>query len=122
MSLAAYKILHLFGLALVLVALGGLSVHAFRGEEGQDPPKKGLLAATHGVGMLLMIGAGFGMLHALGGGMMPGWIHPKMLLWVILGAAYSVLKRKPSAAMVMWLLIPVIVALGAAIALYKPGA
>lgn len=121
MSLAVYKIMHYFGLAFVLASLGAVTGHALRGAD-EPHPKKGLLAAGHGIGMVLMLVAGFGMLARLGGAMMPSWVIPKLIIWLLLGAAFSVAKRAPKAAMLLWLLLPVLVATAAAFALYKPGA
>lgn len=124
MPLAVYKILHFLGLALTLASLGAATMHAFRVADGADEanPKKGLLGATHGVGLLLMLLGGFGMLAKLGGGMFPGWIHGKLLFWVVLGALPALINRKPKLATAFWWLVPLIVAGAAAIAIYKPGA
>ena len=107
MSYATYKILHLLGLMLVFLSLGGLTVQALMtpalpAGEGKEeaapakPPAKAVLFALHGVGMLLLLVAGFGILAKLKLGF-PAWVHPKLLIWLILGAAPVIAKKAPPA-------------------------
>ena len=118
MSLAAYKILHLLGLALVMLGLGGACFHALNGGDRESNQKRGLVAALHGTGLLLLIVAGFGMLakQKLG---MPGWIHPKLLIWLLLGAALPVLNRKPASAMGVLVALPLFIIAAAYFGIYK---
>jgi len=118
MSLGVYKILHLLGLALAMLGLGGAAIHALNGGDRESNQKRGLVAALHGTGMLLLIVAGFGMLakQKLG---MPGWIHPKLLIWLFVGAAFPVVNRKPNLAMPVLIALPLLVAAAAFFGVYK---
>lgn len=120
MSLGVYKILHLLGLALVMLGLGGAAFHSLNGGDKESNTKKGLIGAMHGTGMLLLIVAGFGMLakQKLG---MPGWVHPKLLIWLLIAASFPVLLRKPKMAMPVLLALPVLVAAAAYFAIFKGG-
>lgn len=86
MSLGFYLWLHLAGLGLMLLALGGMALLA--GERNR------MLAAAHGVGLLLSFVSGFGLLAKLViPWPWPGWVFVKILLWLVLGAAPAVMRR-----------------------------
>lgn len=112
-SYELFQILHIFGIVLLFMSIGALAFHGLAGGTRETNPARGLVAATHGLGVLLLIVAGFGMLHTKYGGALPGWVHPKLLVWLVLAAAPSILGRNPGAARVFWLLAPLL-ALGAA--------
>lgn len=77
MPYATYKLLHLIGLVLVLVGLGA-ALAAAKGGQGR---KVGML--FHGLGLLVMLVAGFG-LQAKANLGMPLWLWAKIGLWVVL--------------------------------------
>lgn len=112
-SYELFQILHIFGIVLLFMSIGALAFHGLAGGTRETNPARGLVAATHGIGVLLLIVAGFGMLHTKYGGALPGWVHPKLLIWLVLAAAPSILGRSPGAARAFWLLAPLL-ALGAA--------
>ena len=121
MSYSFYLVLHILGISLVLLALGGLGLHAINGGTKETNNARGLVAATHGVGMLLILVAGFGMLPKLGLSLgKAAWVHPKLLIWLVLAAAMTVLYRKPSSGKLMWILIPILVAVAGYLAVVKP--
>ena len=112
---AFYNTLHIVGIMLVFMSLGATVLHASNGGTRDTNPSRKLVAALHGVGLLVIIVAGFGML-AKNGGMnngLPGYIHPKLLIWLLLGAAPVLIGRKPGLAKAMWLLIPLLGAVAA---------
>lgn len=119
MSYEFYRLVHFVGLAAVFVALGGATLHAINGGTHETNRARGLMAATHGVGLLLVLVAGFGMLakHNLG---MGGWVHAKLTLWVLLGALVAVPLRMPGAARALWFVLPLLLALGGWLAVTKP--
>ena len=124
MTLAAYKTLHLIGQILLFSGIGGLAV---LGAIGADParakPFKAVLNAFHGLGLLLLLVAGFGLLAKLGMAKPAdwgGWVYAKMVLWLILGAAVVPLKRAPSLSRLWLLLFVVLGAVTTGLALYKP--
>jgi hypothetical protein len=116
MSLAAYKVIHIFGVLLVFAGLG-----AMLGEGS----RRRLASASHGIGLLIVLIAGFGALARLGlsgPGSWPLWIWLKLAIWLLLGAAMTVGKRSPAAARALWWVVPVLGAAAAYLALFKPGA
>ena len=52
--------------------------------------------------------------------LIPAWVWWKLVLWVLLGAAPFVLRKKAGLAGIFWWLLPVLGAAAAWLALYKP--
>ena len=115
-----YKTLHLVGVMLTVVALGGMAIHAANGGTRDQSLTRRLTTATHGLGLLLVLVAGFGMLVRLGGSAMGGWVLIKLVIWVVLGAAAVVPYRRPQFARVLFLIVPLLAALAAIVAITKP--
>lgn len=103
-----YRLLHILGVILVFMALGAAALHAGNGGTRDSNPSRRTVAIAHGVGLLVVLVAGFGMLAKKFGGGLPGWVHPKLLIWLLLGAATTLLARKPGSAPVMWFLLPLL--------------
>lgn len=89
-SLITYKWVHLSGLALTLLSLGGLSQPVEEGRKWRS--------MTHGVGLLLALVGGFGMLARLKISAAEPWVISKIVLWLILGGSVALFKRKPELA------------------------
>jgi hypothetical protein len=94
MSYEFYKILHLFGLMLLFFGFGGLLMAAYSGQALQK--KARIMAfATHGLGILIIFVSGFGLAARLGYiSQLPNWVYAKLGVWVLMGIAISVVKRK----------------------------
>lgn len=118
-----YKILHIAGLALVLIPLGGLMVHAVTNPEELKPEQRRLIAMTHGIGMLLILVAGFGYLAKIGmasPASWGGWVYAKLAIWLFVGASLALLRRMRHLAAMMWFVLPLVVCVAGYLALYKP--
>jgi hypothetical protein len=119
MSYQVYKILHLLGLTLVVLSLGGIIVHAINGgTKATNAFRKGAVI-THGVGLLLLLVAGFGMLARLGIHSFPGWVVGKVVIWLALGA-FVAFGYKQHLAKKLWFAVPVLVVVAATLAITKP--
>lgn len=119
MSYELYKILHLLGLTLVVLSLGGIIVHAMNGgTKGSNSFRKGAVI-THGIGLLLLLVAGFGMLARLGIHSFPGWVAGKVVIWLALGALVAFAYRQ-SLARKLWFAVPLLVLVAATLAITKP--
>ncbi|MCB9570334.1 MAG: hypothetical protein H6710_24510 [Myxococcales bacterium] len=119
MSYEFYKTLHILGIAMLFLAFGGLAGHALNGGTRETNRARGLMVASHGLGLILILVAGFGMLAKMGGSnMFPGWIHPKLLIWLLMGAAIMPLQRKPSLARPLWTILPLLALAAAYLALH----
>ena len=90
MSYAFFMILHLFGIFMVLMSLGGLIVLGVV----EDSQWRKLAAMTNGIGLVVVFIGGFGLLGMLQLGW-PGWIVIKILIWVLF-AVMMVLARRAS--------------------------
>lgn len=121
MEFWVYKLIHQVGLAGLFLSFGGLIAHAMNGGTRDNNRARGLLAATHGISLLLILVAGFGMLAK--SGMIsdfPGWVIAKIAIWLVMGALIVVPKRMPGAAKALWFVIPLIVAVASFLVLRKP--
>jgi hypothetical protein len=120
LSYIFYKNLHLIGVLMVFVALGGLMLHQINAAPRENTWRRPV-AITHGIGLLLVLVAGFGMLARLGiFWPMPGWAIAKIVIWLLLGAVVAVLGRAPSLAKPLWWIIIGLGALAAFLCLNKP--
>lgn len=121
MAILIYKIIHLTGIVMTMMALGGLMVHAINGGAKSDLSWRKGVMATHGLGMFLVLLGGFGMLARLGiHWPWPGWIMVKFGLWIVLGAFSVPVYKAPSKAKALWLGLVVLFVLAAYMAFYKP--
>ena len=118
MNIAFYKVLHLLGLSLVVLSLGGIILHAINGGSKQSNSFRKGVMITHGVGLLLLLVAGFGMLAKMGIHSFPGWVVGKVIIWVILGGCVA-LAYKQHLARKLWFAVPVLVVIAACLAIYK---
>jgi hypothetical protein len=118
MSYEIYKVLHLLGLSLVVLSLGGIILHAINGGSKQSNSFRKGAMITHGVGLLFLLVAGFGMLARMGIHSFPGWVMGKVVIWLILGA-FVALAYKQHLARKLWFAVPVLVAIAASLAIYK---
>ena len=118
MSALVYKVLHIFGILLMFIALGGATARALSGA-GKDGPGRKLAGITHGIALLVILVSGFGLLAKLGLGF-PLWVWIKIVIWLLLGAAVALVRRLPQHATLFWFAIPLLGAFAAYLALYKP--
>ncbi len=116
MPYTVYKLLHVLGALMVLAAAGGVAVHAANGGRREDNAQRGLLAAMHGVGLVLSVVAGFGML----GASLPGWAWAKLAIWLLFGASLTLAYRGQTLARALIVVLPLLAAAAAWLALYKP--
>ncbi len=120
---AFYKLVHILGIALALVSLGGFAVHALHGGAKSDNRARTLLIAMHGVGAFLILLGGFGLLARLNfphGEPFPGWLWVKLIVWLAVAAIVMLPYRKPNAARPMLLALPLLAVTAALMAVYKP--
>lgn len=120
MSLLVYKNIHLLGVFMMLMALGGLILHRINGGTREHAWRKPV-AITHGIGLLLALIGGFGALARLGiFWPLPGWAIGKLVIWLVFGALVAVIFRSPALAKPLWWVTIVLAVLAAYLALHKP--
>ncbi|MCG9873903.1 MAG: hypothetical protein MH321_03845 [Leptospiraceae bacterium] len=121
-SYPVYKLIHLLGIFLLLGSLSGLALYTANGGTKSSNRFRMWAGIMHGVGLFLILLAGFGMLARLQivHFPWPAWVFAKVLIWLIFGGIYALVSRKPTVAKVMWLTIPFLAFLSAYIAIFKP--
>lgn len=120
MPYPVYKLIHYFGIFTVVIAVALVSMHVLRGGTRADNPHRRGIAITHGLAMVLVLVGGFGMLARLQYQGMPGWLYPKLLIWLFLGASIALPYLGRTVARVLLVTLPVLAVLAAYFALYKP--
>lgn len=118
MSYQAYKVLHLLGVMMIFLGLGGQLLRAQAGEAAAGVGKA-VTGALHGVGLILALVGGFGLIANLGVGF-PGWVWAKVAIWVFLGGVTVLIKRAAGLRAALWFLLPALGVLAAWLAIYKP--
>lgn len=95
MSYQFYKLLHILGIMLLFFGFGGVLIPHLSGHNLTGKAKM-MAFVTHGIGMLLLLVAGFGLLAKLGLDSIPGWVIIKIVVWFFLGIGIALARRKPS--------------------------
>jgi hypothetical protein len=119
-ALEIYKNIHLLGVFMILVALGGLILQQINTRTREQIWRKPV-AITHGIGMVLVLVAGFGMLAR--GGIQwpwPGWVIGKIIIWLVFGVLIAVIGRSPGLAKPLWWITIALAGVAAYLALNKP--
>jgi hypothetical protein len=118
--LVVYKNLHLIGVFMILMALGGLILHQMNAGAREQVWRRPV-AITHGIGVVLVLVSGFGMLAQAGiFWPWPGWVVGKIIIWLIFGALVALIGRTPTLAKPLWWATIVLAAIAAYLALNRP--
>ena len=123
MSYLTYKLIHLAGVFLLMVAVAGMTGHAASGHAKEENSAFRSLLILHGLGALFALVGGFGLLARIDlgqGGLFPGWVWTKLLLWLFLGGMVAIPYRKGPKARILFFLLPLLGLLGGYLASYKP--
>jgi hypothetical protein len=127
-SYGVYRLIHFFGIFLLITSLGGAVMRgmlrgaALTGSADVDAAARQtrrVVAASHGIAMLLILVGGFGMLARLDVGF-PGWVMGKLVVWLTLGAMLGLANKLVGRARVLWFAIPVLAFAAAWMAYSKP--
>lgn len=118
MSPQFYKLLHFIGLFSVFASLGAGLLQAMNTGQKEHASKK-WLAIWHGVGLLVVLVAGFGLLAKGKFGFQP-WVIGKIVIWLALGGVTALISRKPGMAKIIWIGIIALGGLAAYLGGYKP--
>jgi hypothetical protein len=119
-SYHAYKFLHIAGVFLVLLSAGGLIVGKNLAVFSSSPWRKNL-AIANGIGLFLILVAGFGLLARLGVHWpWPFWIVAKLFIWIGFGALAALINRLPGATQMLWWATFLAAIIAAYLANFKP--
>jgi hypothetical protein len=108
-----YKLVHLISIFALFLALGVAAV--------TEKSQSRWAAPVHGIALLLILIAGFGMLAQLGiHGSLPGWAIGKTIIWLALGGSIALARKKVLPIGAYLLLITALGGIAAGLALWKP--
>lgn len=120
MSLEFYRVLHLVGIFLLLMSLGGLGLHIINGGTREFANRR-LFAITHGIGLVITLIAGFGLLAKLQlMGALPAWAWTKLVVWLWMGVIPVVFYRRREMAKVLWFAVFAVAIFAAWLGIFKP--
>jgi hypothetical protein len=112
-----YKVFHYLGMMLLFFGFGGIFTAKFSGFE-LNAKAKMMALTSHGLGLVLLIFAGFGMLAQLGiAGGIPYWIFIKLTIWMFFGVAIAIVKRKAN--WFVWTLLFLVGAMAPYVVLFR---
>lgn len=122
MPYETYKVMHFFGIFMLITALAAVAMHVLRGGTRTDLPHRRAIAVTHGVAVAFILTGGFGMLARLDivQGGLPVWIYIKLAIWLALAVAIAAPYLGRRYARGLLVALPVLTAAAGATALYKP--
>lgn len=103
-----YRVLHLVGILMTMVAIGSLVAAAREGTPSKSARRFGSM--LHGIGLLVVLVAGFGLIAKLDY-KFEGWVIGKLVIWFVLGGITAVIMKAPRLATLCAL---VTIALGSA--------
>jgi len=116
-SYLTYKVLHLVAILFLFTALGSLAVVGRSGDRGT----RRLALAVHGLSVVVVLVAGFGLLARLGFfGDIPIWAWLKVAIWAVVAFAAWPLSRRKEWATALWLALPALGGIAAWLAITKP--
>ena len=107
-----YQVLHIIGISMVFLGYGALLARSMAAPDNVSVRKLGSI--TSGIGLTLILVAGFGLISKLGHSFTDTWILVKFVIWLALGGLIVLINRKPQLAMLLWFLL---IALGATAAI-----
>lgn len=95
-----YSLLHITGILMVFIGYGSLIGLAL--SKVENPGVKKLGAITSGIGLTLLLVAGFGLIAKMGYSYTSTWIIVKIIIWLLLGSLVAFINRKPQWAKFLW--------------------
>lgn len=110
-----YQVLHIIGITMVFLGYGALLARSMAAPDNVSVRKLGSI--TSGIGLLLILVAGFGLISKMGYSFASPWLIVKMVIWLALGGLIVLINRKPQLAVMLWWLL-IALAAAAAIMVY----
>lgn len=117
MSLAFYNVLHIIGIIMLFMGIGGAVVRSSLTQNSPSLEKFVLL--NHGIGLFIILLAGFGQLAKIGM-QFTGWVVVKIILWLLLGSLIMFIKKKPELKTIWWYGALIMGGFAAYLGIYKP--
>lgn len=117
-----YEIIHVIGIAMLFLSIGGVAIHAANGGTQANTSTRKFVAGLFGTGSFLILLGGFGMMARLHlvYEIPPHWLKVKMLIWLVLSGIVLLPYRKPALAKPFAMLLPLLAGVAVWMAVYKP--
>ena len=123
-----YKLIHLFGIFMTFVVLGGLGLHILNGGNKESNPNRKLVAAIHGIGVFLILLGGFGTLayvYKIAGTSQKAtglelWVLLKLGIWLVLALGLMFFYRFPKVGTALFFGLPLLGLMAGYFAIKKP--
>ena len=106
------------GVIFLFLSLGGYLTLS----STNTPVSRKLLALTHGIAVIVILVAGFGLLARLGFSAFqswPLWVWVKLTIWLILALMVILIRRVPELKISLWFIIPILGVIAAYMAIFK---
>ncbi len=120
MSLVFYKLLHVVAILTLFTVAGGTALYVANGGDKAGNRARGLVGILHGLALVVALVSGFGLLARLELGFDSLWIWGKLVLWLAFGVLVTLPYRYPALGKPLLWVLPLLGALAAFLALYKP--
>lgn len=120
MSLLFYKFFHIVAILTLFTVAGGTALYVANGGDKAGNRARSLVGVLHGLALVVALISGFGLLARLQLGFDSLWIWGKLLLWLAFGVLVTLPYRYPSLGKPFLWILPLLGALAAYLALYKP--
>jgi hypothetical protein len=119
LSYEIYKLVHLFGIIMLFMSVGGVMLYALNGGTKADNTWRKTAAITHGIGLVFVLVAGFGMLARRNIGW-EGWVFVKLFIWIVLGGITGLIYKLGSRGQWLWYIVILLGVIAAYMAIFKP--
>jgi hypothetical protein len=121
LSYEIYKLFHLFGIIMLFVSVGGVMLYALNGGTKADNTWRKTAAITHGIGLVFVLVAGFGLLARVGiSWPWPGWVFVKLVIWLLLGGVTGLIYKLGPTGKGLWYVVILLGVIAAYMAIFKP--
>ena len=118
MPIYIYQILHITGIMLLFLGCGALLARSLSGSSNARLKKLG--STTSGIGLLLILVAGFALISKQGHSFTDIWLIVKLAIWLDIAVLISFINRKPAAAAWLWWALLGLGALAAVMVYVRP--
>ncbi len=118
LSYETYKLIHLLGVIFLFLSLGAYLTLS----STKTAVNRKLIALTHGIAVIVILVAGFGLLARLGFSAFqswPAWVWVKITIWLILSLIIILIRKMPELKISLWFIIPILGVIAAYMAIFK---
>ena len=119
MPYTLYKLIHVASILFLFTTAGGVALYVANGGTKENNIARKWVAAIHGLTLVLILVSGFGLVARLGTGFQT-WVWVKFALWFVIGSFALLPLRKTHLGYRFFFLIPLLGAVAAFFAIYKP--